>query len=216
MSILAVGFWLASFLCAEAAYQPVVGSPLLDPAFNASLDTDLERLHGLSDDLSLRMQGAHGAAQAAAVMGTGWTSSGASVWRNPRVLPLPADRFVPVFSESWTEPGADLPAGLSNLPPPFFRHHGKLYLIMRRESPPPARSGYERLGYWLKRLWRRAAPKKTILYAIDDATGRAVPLLELPAPDLGSPLLIQSAPDRFLIATPGRRMHLVTLDFRRL
>lgn len=214
MILFAAGLWLATFLSAEAPYRQVTFSPLLDASFT-SLDTDLERLHGLADDLSLRMQGSQASASAA-VAAPGWSAGAASVWRRPRLLPEGPPRYAPVFSESWTEPGADLPSGLANLPAPFFRHGGRLYLILRREAPAPP-PGLERLGYWLKRLWRRAAPRTTILYAIDDATGRAVPLLELPTPPSGgSALLIQSAPDRFLVATPGRRMHLVTVDFRRL
>lgn len=214
MNVLALCLWLAAALAAEAPYKHAAASPLLDPSFT-SLDTDLERLHGMADDLRLRMQGAEAAALAAQAAPR-WASAGAGVWRHARLLPEGPRRYAPVFSESWTEPGADLPRGLENLPAPFFRHGGRLYLVLRRQAPAPG-PGLERLGYWLKRLWRRAAPKTTILYAIDDATGRAVPLFELPTPPEGGPaLVIQSAPDRFLVATPGRRMHLVTVDFRRL
>lgn len=179
----------------------LAAAPLLE---QQTLDTDLERLHGLADDLGFRMQGSQ-ADLRDAVRATSAGLSRPSVWRAPKLQRPVFVVYRPVFSEEWGGAVAPGDASLS----PFFRHNGQLYLAIRRDQPAPSR--------W-RELWHRlrwgVPPQRTVLYRIR-ADGRAVVVLELPAPPGGGRLtVVQTSPDRFVLATPGARLHRLVVDFK--
>jgi hypothetical protein len=180
----------------------VSAAPLLDAP---SLDTDLERLYTLADDLGFRMQGKTGELRDAVTAAQGGLSR-PSVWRRPR---LEAPRLLSYragYTEEW---GGELPPGDVTLSP-FFRHNGQLFLIIRRDDPAPTRWA----SLWHRLRWR-VPPQKTYLYRIRP-DGRAVIVLQMPAPAGKKSALsvIQTSANRFVVATPGKRLHRVVLDFR--
>lgn len=187
------------------APQPLAlisAAPLLEAQ---SLDTDLERLHGMADDLGFRMQGKTGEIRDAVRAAQGGLSR-PTVWRRPR---LEAPRFVTYRAGYLEEWGGDLPPGDTTLSP-FFRHGGQLFLVIRRDDPAPARWA----ALWHKLRWR-VPPQKTYLYRIRP-DGRAVIVLDLQAP-AGKPAglsVIQTSANRFVVATPGARLHRLVLDFK--
>jgi len=153
----------------------LAAAPLLE---QQTLDTDLERLHGLADDLGFRMQGSQGELRDA-VRATQTGLSRPAVWRKAR---LQAPRFVvyrPALVSEWEGP---LPPGDASLSP-FFRHNGQLYLAIRRELP----------SRW---PWQRK--RVTVLYRIRP-DGRAVAVLELPTRGEEPLRVIQTSRDRFVI-----------------
>lgn len=211
---------LVRLACAEpSALAPVAAAPLLQGL--PTLDTDLERLHHLSDDLSFRMQNAR-AAELASVQAGAALVSAPTVWRTPRLHKPSFIFYAPVFSEDWVASARALPPEMPNAVSPFFRHNGQLFLVIRRDAPPPG-DGLGRLKHWALSLWHRlryrSTPQTTLLYRIR-ADGRAVPVLELPTP-AGAPSgsdgyrVMQTGPDRFVIATSAQgRVHAVTIDFK--
>lgn len=176
---------------------PLLGSP--------SLDTDLERLHGMADDLGFRMQGGTGEIRDA-VRAARDGLSRPSVWRKPRLEAPKLIVYRAVYTEEW---GGELPPGDFSLSP-WFRHGGQLFLVIRRDDPAPARWA----SLWHRLRWK-VPPQKTYLYRILP-DGRARAVLELPAPaGRKAPLsVIETKANRFVVATPGRRLHRVVLDFR--